>query len=140
MVARGIRTITGTICRHWNLMMEWLFLLWLGRIKRKSRRRFNIGEGNCLLRTRLMHGYRSRTALTKDGVWWLRMRKRLRYSGRSGYWASSCLRDRSNASRWPTRRGKANYWLAILCCHHSMPRENRTRRRVVSLLRWCLPE
>lgn len=67
-MARCIRRIHSTAGRHRDLVVKWLFLLRLRRVESISRGRLNVCHGDSLLRTRLVHGDRSRPTLTVDWV------------------------------------------------------------------------
>jgi hypothetical protein len=73
----SIGTIAGAVDRHRNLVLEWLFLLWLGGVEGEACRSLYIGDRNRFLRTGLMHWDGSRTALAVRGLLGLRLRYRL---------------------------------------------------------------
>ena len=113
-MASGIRWIPCPIGRYWDLMMERLFLLRLWRIEGKSRGCLDVRHRDGLLRTGLMHGDGSWTALAISKV--LRLwRERRGNRGRNGHRRSSSWRK---PAWWPSRWQPDNR-LAIFRGDHS---------------------
>jgi len=60
---RCVRTVHGPVDRHRRLLVERLFLLRLRRVEGEAGGTLDVGDGNRLLGTGLVHGDGSRPAL-----------------------------------------------------------------------------